>query len=812
MHKTLTSSQIAEMIREKLQDNFGRDPKAATQTQMYKATCRVLRDIMSELWIKNHDIATGHLEKKVYYLSMEFLPGPSLHNNAFNLRLEKTFAEALDTFGVKLEDLYAVEPDAGLGNGGLGRLASCYLDAMAAQGMAGHGMSICYQYGIFKQQFKDGRQEELPDDWLGLGDVWLVTKEEEAEEIHFGGTLEEIWDESGKMKLIHKDYTTVIGIPRDMLITGYDSNVVNTLRLWSSTSPVTIDMKLFAQGKYLESMQERHMAEVISKILYPEDAHIEGKRLRLKQQYFFIAASLQSVTKRHMGRYGTLDNFADKIAIHINDTHPTMAIPELMRILIDIYEYDWDKAWDIVRKTVSYTNHTIMPEALEKWPEGMFKETLPRIYSIVAEINRRQNIDLMKNYPNEAALRQQMSIINNGQVHMANLCVEASNTINGVSSLHSGIIKDRLFKGFSDLNPDKFTNVTNGIAYRRWLCQANPELDALIEELIGPGFRKDADRLEDLLKLTDDSAVKERLAQIKRNNKVRLGNYIKDHNGIVVNPDSIFDVQVKRLHEYKRQLLNLFHIIYLYKTIKENPNADIQPRTFIFGAKAAAGYYMAKEIIHLAHSLAAMLEADPQVRDIIRIVFLENYSVSLSEMIMPAAEVSEQISLAGKEASGTGNMKLMINGAVTLGTEDGANVEIHQAVGDDNIFIFGMRVEEVQRLLDEGSYSPFSLVQSDAVIGDVVRLMTQGFNGQQFRDVISSLTSGYNGAADPYFVLADFHSYREAQERVAAAYRDPQKWNTMSLVNIAKAGMFSADRAVKEYAERIWNIKPLPER
>ncbi|MBQ6948971.1 MAG: glycogen/starch/alpha-glucan family phosphorylase, partial [Firmicutes bacterium] len=448
----------------------------------------------------------------------------------------------------------------------------------------------------------------------------------------------------------------------------------------------------------------------------------------------------------------------------------------------------------------------------EKWPEGMFKETLPRIYSIVAEINKRQNIDLMKTYPNEAALRQQMSIINNGQVHMANLCVEASNTINGVSSLHSGIIKDRLFKGFSDINPDKFTNVTNGIAYRRWLCQANPELDALIEELIGPEFRKDADRLEDLLKYTDDSAVKERLAEIKRNNKVRLGNYIKDHNGILVNPDSIFDVQVKRLHEYKRQLLNIIHIIYLYKTIKENPNADIQPRTFIFGAKAAAGYYMAKEIIHLAHSLAAMLEADPQVRDIIRIVFLENYSVSLSELIMPAAEVSEQISLAGKEASGTGNMKLMINGAVTLGTEDGANVEIHQAVGDDNIFIFGMRVEDVQRLLDEGSYSPFSLVQSDAVIGDIVRLMTQGFNGEHFRDVVSSLTTGYNGAADPFFVLADFHSYREAQERVAETYKDQQKWNRMSLVNIAKAGMFSADRAVKEYAERIWKIKPLPEK
>jgi len=810
MRKTLTSNEIAELITEKLKENYGRDPQAATQKQMYKATCRVLRDIMSEMWVKNHDMVEGHREKKVYYLSMEFLPGPSLHNNAFNLRLEETFAEALSTFGVKLADLYEMEPDAGLGNGGLGRLASCYLDALASQRMAGHGMSICYQYGIFKQKFENGCQEELPDDWLNMGDVWLVKKEDEAEEIHFGGTLEEVWDQNGKMKPIHKDYTTVIGVPYDMLISGYDSDVVNTLRLWRSTSPVNIDMKLFAQGKYLESMQEKHMAEVISKILYPEDAHIEGKRLRLKQQYFFIAASLQSLVKRHMGRYHTLDNFADKVAVHINDTHPTMAIPEMMRILIDIYDYDWDRAWDIVRRTISYTNHTIMPEALEKWPESMFKETLPRIYSIVAEINKRQSIDLMKTFPDEAALRDQMAIINHGQIHMANLCVEASHTVNGVSSLHSGIIRDQLFAGFAAMTPEKFTNVTNGIAYRRWLCQANPELDALIEELIGPGFRKDADCLEELMRYKQDGAVLERLAQIKKDNKLRLGEYIKKHNGVIVNPDSIFDVQVKRLHEYKRQLLNLIHIIYLYNRIKEDPSADIQPRTFIFGAKAAAGYYMAKEIIRLAHSIAAMLEADPDVRDRIRIVFLENYSVSLSELIMPAAEVSEQISLAGKEASGTGNMKLMINGALTLGTEDGANVEIHQAVGDDNIFIFGMRVDEVQRLMKEGSYSPFSMIQSDYNLSQVIRLLSQGFEGETFRDVISSLTSGYNGVADPYFVLADFNSYREAQEAVASVYQDPYRWNSMSLVNIAKAGMFSADRAVKEYASRIWNIHPLP--
>lgn len=810
MPKTLTSSDIAELIAENLKETYGREPQTATQKQMYKATCRVLRNIMSEMWMKNHDKEKGHREKKVYYLSMEFLPGPSLHNNAFNLRLEDTFSEALATFGVKLEDLYEIEPDAGLGNGGLGRLASCYLDALSSQRMAGHGMSICYQYGIFKQKFEDGCQEELPDDWLSMEDVWLVKKGDEAEEIHFGGTLEEVWEPEGRMKPIHKDYTTVIGIPYDMLISGYDSDVVNTLRLWKSTSPVNIDMKLFAQGKYLESMQEKHMAEVISKILYPEDAHIEGKRLRLKQQYFFIAASLQSLVKHHMKRYQTLDNFADKIAIHINDTHPTMAIPEMMRIFIDLYDYDWDQAWEIVKNTVSYTNHTIMPEALEKWPEALFQETLPRIYSIVTEINRRQRIDLMKTFPNEAALREQMAIISKGEIHMANLCVEASHTVNGVSSLHSGIIRDELFSGFAAMTPQKFTNVTNGIAYRRWLCQANPRLDALIEELIGPDFRKDADGLKELMRYREDTSVLDRLAEIKKDNKLRLGEYIKKHNGVIVNPDSIFDVQVKRLHEYKRQLLNLIHIIYLYNQIKENPAADIPPRTFIFGAKAAAGYYMAKEIIRLAHGISAMLEKDSEVRDRIRIVFLENYSVSLSEIIMPAAEISEQISLAGKEASGTGNMKLMINGALTLGTEDGANVEIHQVVGDDNIFIFGMTVDEVQRLMKEGSYSPFSLIQSDANLGKVIQLMSQGFDGKTFRDVVSSLTSGYNGAADPYFVLADFNSYREAQERVAEAYKNPHGWNAMSLTNIANAGLFSADRAVKEYASRIWNIHPLP--
>ena len=802
-------AQLAYWLREKLLENYGREPQDATQKQMYKATCYVLRDIMSEYWLKNHNVADYHNEKQVYYLSMEFLPGPSLKNNVFNLHLEESFRQAVAFLGHDLDQLISLEPDAGLGNGGLGRLASCYLDAIASCGMAGHGMSICYEYGIFKQKIKDGLQIELPDDWLDLGDTWLIEKEDEAEEVHFGGTLEEIWDERGMMKVIHKDYTTVMAVPRDMLITGYDSQVVNTLRLWKAESPITIDMGLFAQGKYLQSMEEKHMAEVISKILYPEDAHTEGKLLRVKQQYFFISASMKYLVKRFLKKYGTLDRFYEKVAIHINDTHPTMAIPELMRIFMDEYGYQWDAAWAIVRQTVSYTNHTVMPEALEKWPEQLFKATLPRIHSIVMEINRRQSADLMKAFPNDEALRREMAIINNGELRMANLCVEAAHTVNGVSALHSEIIKEELFSGFAALHPEKFTNVTNGIAYRRWLCQANPRLSDLIAQLCGPGFKKDAGELEKLMAFTEDRVVFQQLEQIKRDNKEALAEYIREHNGITVNPSSIFDVQVKRLHEYKRQLLNLLHIIHLYRRIKADPNADIEPRTFIFAAKAAAGYYMAKQIIKLAYHLSVVINNDPQVKGRLSVVFLENYSVSLSELIMPAAEVSEQISLAGKEASGTGNMKLMINGAITLGTEDGANVEIHRAVGDDNIFIFGMRVEDVERITREGSYSPFRLFQSSPELNDAIQFITNGINGQHFYDILNSLTTGYNGCADPYFVLADFAAYREAQERVGQAYRDRDRWNRMSLVNIAKAAQFSADRAVKEYARGIWHIEPL---
>ncbi len=810
MDKVYTPQKISKLIEEKLMRYFGREANTATKQQLFRSACFVVRDILSEKWLKNHEILCSQTEKQVIYLSMEFLPGTSLKNNLFNLGVEDIFKSALeDGFGQKLEDLYQIEPDAGLGNGGLGRLASCYLDAISAAGMYGQGMSICYEYGIFKQKIQDGRQIEQPDDWLDLGECWLITKEEEAEEVHFGGKLSEVWDEKGRMKLIHEDYNTVIAIPRDMLIPGYGSDVINTLRLWQSTSPISIDMELFAKGEYLQSMEEKHQAEIISKILYPEDAHDEGKILRMKQQYFFISASMQTLTKCHRNTYGSLDNFHEKIAVHINDTHPTMAILELMRIFMDEYGYEWEDAWDIVTKTISYTNHTVMPEALEQWPENLFAGLLPRLHSILKEINRRLNEDLVKAFPENEPLRNEMSIILNGKIRMANLCVTASHTVNGVSSLHSGIIKDKLFHGFSRLTPEKFTNVTNGIAYRRWLCQANPNLSDFIEELCGSGFKQHSMELEQLMKFKEDSNVLEKLAQIKRENKIRLAKMIKNNNNIIVNPDSIFDVQVKRLHEYKRQLLNLIHIIDLYNKIRENPDLVVQPRTFIFAGKAAAGYYMAKQIIRLACKLSEQLEKDPVVKDRIKLVFLENYSVSLSEMIMPAADLSEQISLAGKEASGTGNMKLMLNGAVTIGTMDGANVEIFNAVGKENIFIFGMSVDQVAQLKSGGSYSPWGYYQDNRSISSIIKFLSNGIPGESFGDIINSLTTGFNGEADHYFVIADFESYKKAQQEVSAVYQDPFRWSGMSLTNIAKAGVFSADRSVREYADRIWGIKSL---
>lgn len=784
---------------------FGCDIKDATKQQMYKSLCLVVHDLLAEKRKKFHDKYRKDDTKQVYYMSMEFLVGTSLRNNLFNLGQEDKFTKAVKKCGFDIEDIYDLEPDAGLGNGGLGRLASCYLDSMTSVGFPGTGFSIRYEFGIFKQKIVDGWQMEFPDDWLSMGDVWLTPREDECFEVKFGGEVNG-WDDNGKYKVAHTNYNSVIAVPYDMYISGYDTDAVNKLVLWSAKSANRFDMAAFSRGDYAKSLEENTMAEVISKVLYPADDHIAGKILRLKQQYLLVSASLQSIIKNHIKRYGTLDNLSEKVAIHINDTHPALCVPELMRILVDDYDYGWDDAWKITCETLTYTNHTVMSEALERWNENLFREQLPRVYQIVCEINRRLVAQLHVIYPGDIAKIDYMAVIAHGEVRMANLCLSACHKVNGVSKLHSDILKTGIFRDYYNVSNEKFTNVTNGIAYRRWLCQSNPELTKYLTELIGDGFKYDSRELEKLLEFKDDEKVLNKLMEIKYKNKVRLADYIAKANGINVDPDSLFDIQVKRLHEYKRQLLNVLHIMYLYNKIKDNPDGDYQPRTFIFAAKASAGYVMAKQIIRLIVAVSDMINSDPVVRDKIKVVFIEDYKVSLAEIIIPAADISEQISIAGKEASGTGNMKLMINGAVTLGTLDGANVEIHEQVGDENMFLFGLHADEVEKLWQKG-YRPNDYVNNNPDLKRVIDMLTSGVLGVKFNDIARSLLTNDFGVADSYMIMADFADYVRAQEDVEKAYKSKLEFARMSLVNIAKAGIFSSDRAIKEYADNIWNIE-----
>ncbi|MBQ7718683.1 MAG: glycogen/starch/alpha-glucan phosphorylase [Clostridia bacterium] len=801
---TLSKEKAQERLAEKCRRSFGCEITEATEQQLYKSLCMVIRDILSEKNTAFNREVSAKEKKKVYYMSMEFLVGTSLHNNLYNLGLEDTFKDILKKIDVNIEDLYAIEPDAGLGNGGLGRLASCYMDSATSLGYSVTGYSIRYEFGIFKQKIVDGWQMEFPDDWLNMGDVWLSARTDESVEVKFGGNVYETY-ENGRYKAIHQDYDTVVAIPYDMLISGYDTNAVNKLVLWSAKSPKSLDMTAFSRGEYVKALEGNTMAEVISKILYPADDHIDGKRLRLRQQYLLVSASLQTIVNNHIKKYKTLDNLADKVSVHINDTHPALCVPELMRILMDDYNYGWDDAWNITTQTLSYTNHTVMSEALERWNENLFKEIMPRVYQIVCEINRRLFAQLNSVYAGDIPKIEYMSVIANGEIRMANLCLACCHKVNGVSKLHSDILCRSIFRDYYNIEPEKFTNVTNGIAYRRWLCQSNPLLTSLLSELIGEGFKTDSRELEKLLKYKDDKDVLEKLRVIKKKNKEKLAEYIVKANGINVDPDSIFDVQIKRLHEYKRQLLNVLQILDMYNKIKQNPNLDIPPRTFIFAAKASAGYVMAKQIIRLIHAAANMVNSDPDVRDKIKIVFIEDYKVSLAEIIIPAAEISEQISIAGKEASGTGNMKLMINGAVTIGTLDGANVEIYEQVGDDNIFLFGLKAPEVEQLWRQG-YSPIEYYRRNPDLAAVVNMLTSNELGVRFDDIAKSLITNYNGTADVYMTLADFEAYSAAQQRVSETYKDKERFTKMSLVNIAKAGIFSADRAVREYAENIWNL------
>ncbi len=803
----MTEKDATTLITGKLSRYFGVSPSEATKNQIYKAVVMCVRDILLEkrsAFNKKYREKNG---KRVYYLCMEFLLGQSLKNNAYNLGLTGVFDSALkSTFNTTLEELYELEPDAGLGNGGLGRLAACFMDALASGNYPAMGYSIRYEYGLFKQKIVDGWQMELPDIWLPGGEVWLTPRLDKTFKVKFDGFIRENWTEKG-LTIEHADAKEVEAVAYDMMISGKGGEAVSVLRLWKAQNIRDFDMKTFSQGDYMRSMQEDNEADLISKVLYPSDNHFEGKSLRLKQQYLLVSATLQDIVKDHKNRYGSLDTLPEKAAIHINDTHPALCIPELMRILIDENGYDWDSAWNIVTKTVAYTNHTVMSEALEKWNEDLIERRLPRIYSILKEINERFCAEMWNKFPGDWDKIERMSIFSHGQVRMANLSVVASHHVNGVSALHSDIIKKSIFKDFNDVYPEKFTNVTNGIAHRRWLCQSNPELCSLISDCIGEGYVLDASKLKDFKKFENDESVLKRINEIKAIKKKQFSDYALKTQGIVINPDSLFDVQAKRLHEYKRQLLNVLHIISLCNDIKENPNLPVIPKTFIFGAKAAPGYYFAKQIIKLICSLSEEIRKDPVLSKKISVVFMEDYRVSMAEKLMPATEISEQISQAGKEASGTGNMKFMINGALTIGTLDGANVEMKEVVGDDNIFIFGLTAKEVDELWKRG-YNATSFYNDNIKLEKVIASLNKGFNGQSFADISNYLLTGSH-VADPYMCIADFGSYCDIHKKADAVYTDKMAWAKKSLNNIASAGVFSADRAIKEYAENIWGLKKI---
>ena len=784
---------------EKLKTQYNVAPEEASDKQVYQVLSSIIVEILKKKRQSfiNHTNSVGG--KQIYYLSMEFLMGRSLKTSIYNLELADDISAMLKEYGITLDKIYDNEPDAGLGNGGLGRLAACYLDALATQAHPAMGHSICYEYGIFQQKLEDGWQTEFPDNWLPGGSVWLDPRPELSIDVHFEGELQEYWDNQYH-SVSHINYNTVVAIPYDMYVSGYNSEGVSVLRLWKAQAP-SFDMAKFNSGDYASALAQNSVANAISKVLYPNDNHLEGKSLRLRQQYFMCAAAVGDIVNHHMSVYGTLDNLHEKVAIHINDTHPTLAIPELMRILLDDCGYTWEKAWNIVINTFAYTNHTVMAEALEKWDVNLVKHIIPRIFSIIVEINNRYCRELMEKHGYDSSRTTRMSIIKDNQIHMATLCVVASHSVNGVSKLHSEIIKESVFQDEYETTPEKFKNVTNGIAYRRWLYQSNPGLTNLLKDKIGDKFLKDGAELIKLREFENDKTVLEQLNKIKKENKEKFAKFVKNKSNFIIDTSSIFDVQVKRLHEYKRQHLNVMNILADYSYLLANPDADFVPKTYIFAAKAAPGYYLAKQIIKLIWAISEEIKKNPKISKKLSVYFLENYCVTLSELLMPASEISEQISLAGTEASGTGNMKLMLNGAITLGTLDGANIEIGQSAGFDNIFIFGMKTEEVNNLKARG-YNPQDYYNNNPVIKDCIDRMYRGINGCQFNDVANSLRN-----LDPYMVLADFDSYRRMQKFSSEIYKDSEKWAKMSLHNIAGAGIFSADRAVNEYADNIWHLR-----
>ncbi len=797
MNYNLTAKQAEELILKKLSHNFGVSQKDATDEHFYKAVVLVIKDLLTAGYSEFSHKAVQQGKKTVYYLCMEFLMGRSLKNNLYNLKLEETFNTALKNLGVKLDSVYEQEPDAGLGNGGLGRLAACFLDALASQSYPSMGYSLRYEYGIFSQKLIDGWQTEMPDFWLPGGGVWLQDHPEKAITIKFNGKVIEEWKD-GLHNVDIVDSYNVVAVPYDLMVAGHDGKGVSRLRLWAAKSN-DFDMQLFNDGDYLRAIEQNAMAESITKVLYPGDNHPEGKSLRLNQQYFLVSATIQDIINRHLRNYQTLDNLPDMVTIHLNDTHPVLAVPELMRILMDECGYEWDKAWDLTSRTIAYTNHTVMKEALECWEEQTFKAKLPRIYEILFELNKRFCAAMHARGVDGYQVGR-MAIINDGVVKMANLAVIAGYKVNGVSALHSEILKDTVFHDFYTVFPEKFTNVTNGVAHRRWLNQSNPQLANMLNELIGTDYINDASQLQKLLAYKDDKAVLQRLENIKRANKLKMVDYIKKHNGVTVDPDSIFDVQVKRLHEYKRQLMNALHILSTYRWLRENPNASFTPKTYIFGAKAAPGYYFAKQIIQFIIALGNKIEKDDRVNKKLKVVYLEDYRVTIAEKLIPASEISEQISLAGTEASGTSNMKFMLNGAITMGTLDGANVEINDAVGNENMFLFGLTTPEVESIKRNG-YNPMVYYQNNQILRGAI----DEINNTRFGAIANSLMN-----IDPYMVLADFADYSVAQQKASALYTEnKEQWNRMSLINIANAGIFAADRSIRDYANNIWGLRPV---
>ena len=821
MATSLTQNFSKEEFKKNVISNckslYRKNIEEANQQEVFQAVSYAVKDIIIDKWIATHKQYEKDDPKIVYYMSMEFLMGRALGNNMINLCAYDEIKEALDELGLDINVIEDQEPDAALGNGGLGRLAACFMDSLATLEYPAYGCGIRYKYGMFKQEIKDGYQVEVPDNWLKDGNPFEIKRSEYRYEVKFGGYVRSYRDEkTGRDMFVQEDYRSVIAVPYDIPVLGYGNNTVNSLRIWDAEPVNTFNLNSFDKGDYQKAIEEENLAKNIVEVLYPNDNHYAGKELRLKQQYFFVSASVQRAVDRYKSmNNGDVKNLYKKVTFQLNDTHPTVAVAELMRILMDENGLEWDEAWDVTTKTVAYTNHTIMAEALEKWPIELFSRLLPRIYQIVEEINRRFVEEIKAKYPGNQEKVRKMAIIYDGQVKMANLAIVAGYSVNGVAKLHTEILKKQELRDFYEMMPEKFNNKTNGITQRRFLKHANPLLSDWITDKIGDGWVTDLSQLEKLMLYVDDPKAQQDFMQIKYKNKVRLAKYIKEHNGIDVDPNSIFDVQVKRLHEYKRQLLNILHVMYLYNQIKRNPDYDMVPRTFIFGAKAAAGYKIAKQTIKLINNVANVINNDASIKGKIKVVFIENYRVSNGEIIFAAADVSEQISTASKEASGTGNMKFMLNGAITLGTMDGANVEIVNEVGAENAQIFGLSSDEVIRFENEGGYDPMEIFNNDQEIRDVLMELINGKyspeDTEMFRDIYNSLLNNDGGRrADTYFILKDFRSYAEAQRKIDERYRDTNGWAKTVMTNTAKAGKFSSDRTIEEYATEIWHLTKTP--